>query len=119
MRLASLLSLALLACGPARAAIDVAPGIDFEARVDSTTPMPAHLAARPRDNASERVNGQRKQSEAERPHKIKARQPAAGAAAQAYQPLVDHAHETSNDFRDENVSESEDRDRLKDPPPPP
>ena len=116
MRLASLLSLALLACGPARAAIDVAPGIDFEEKVDSTMPMPAHLAARPRDNATERVSGQRKQSEAERLRKAK--QPSSGAAAQAYQPLVDHVHETTNDFRDQNVSESEDRDRLKDPPPP-
>jgi hypothetical protein len=118
MRLASLLSLALLACGPARAAIDVAPGIDFEARVDSAMPMPAHLAARLQDNASERLSGQRKQSEAERLRKAKAKQPSAGAAAQAYQPLVDHVHETTDDFRDQNVSESEDRDRLKDPPPP-
>lgn len=118
MRLASLLSLALLACGPARAAIDVAPGIDFEAKVDSTMPAPAQLAARPRDNAIERVSGQRKQSEAERPRKAKAKHSSSGAAVQAYQPLVDHVHKATNDFRDQNVSESEDRDRLKDPPPP-
>ena len=118
MRLASLLGLVLLACGPARAAIDVAPGIDFEARVDSTMPAPAQLAARPRDNASERESGQRKQSEAERPRKAKVKQSSSGATVQAYQPLVDRAHETTNDFRDQNVSESEDRDRLKDPPPP-
>lgn len=118
MRLASLLILVLLACGPARAAIDVAPGIDFEARVDSAMPMPARLAARPQDNASERVSGQRKQSDTGRARRDKAKQPSAGTAAQAYQPLVDHVRETTDDFRDQNVSESEDRDRLKDPPPP-
>jgi hypothetical protein len=81
-------------------------------------PAPAQLAARPLDNASERVSGQRKQSEAERPRKGEAKRPSTGVAVQAYQPLVDRVHETTNKFRDQNVSESEDRDRLKDPPPP-
>jgi len=110
MRLASLLSLALLACCPARAAIDVAPGIVFDARVGSTTPRPTHLAARPQGDTNERVTGQRKQSEAERLPKARAKRPSAGATAQPYQPLVDHVHKTTNDFRDQNVSESEDRD---------
>lgn len=120
MRHAPLLSFALLAYGSVWAAVDVAPRMDFEARIDGTTPMPTLLAARPRDDTSERVAGQRKQSDAGRLRKdnAKARQPAAGAAAQPYQRLVDRVQETADDFRHQNVSENDDRDRLQDPPQP-
>jgi hypothetical protein len=38
------------------------------------------------------------------------------AARQPYQPLVDTVRKSTETFRDENVSESADRDRLPDPP---
>lgn len=46
----------------------------------------------------------------------KARRPPNEPAKQPYQPLVDTVRKSTETFRDENVSESADRDRLPDPP---
>lgn len=46
----------------------------------------------------------------------KAKRPPADSAAQPYQQLVDNVRDSSDDFRDDNVSENEERDRLPTPP---
>lgn len=43
------------------------------------------------------------------------RRPPADAAMRPYQDLVDNVRESTDDFRDDNVSEGEERDRLPTP----
>lgn len=62
--------------------------------------------------AASQVKAKTRQSQGDR----KAKRPPNDPAKQPYQPLVDTVRKSTEAFRDENVSESTDRDRLQDPP---
>lgn len=98
------------------------PGMALSAPPSVQAPKPTVKPAASQDSALGRTEAARAKAKA----KAKAGQSQGGkqgtrasddTARQAYQPLVDTVREGTEAFRDENVSENAERDRLPDPPP--
>jgi hypothetical protein len=96
------------------------PGLALSAPPTTPAPKPTVKPAASQDSALRQTEAmqarQAKAKAGQSPHDKKAQRPPNDPAKQPYQPLVDTVRKSAETFRDENVSESADRDRLPDPP---
>jgi hypothetical protein len=95
------------------------PGLALAAPPTTPAPKPTVKPAASQDSAIREMEAQQAKTKAKTGQSRddrKAQRPPNDPGKQPYQPLVDTVRKSTETFRDENVSESADRDRLPDPP---